>query len=122
MGKLYGVNVVLGSATPSLTSYVKFPFIRLKGGHFSANRKFVYERSLEELSPMIMSALEKTLQAKEQSIVFLPTRANFKYLICADCGHTYECVFCSVGLSIHQKSRSMKCHYCNYTQAIPQIC
>ena len=122
MGKLYGVNVVLGSATPSLTSYVKFPFIRLKGGHFSANRKFVYERSLEELSPMIMSALEKTLQAKEQSIVFLPTRANFKYLICGDCGHTYECVFCSVGLSIHQKSRSMKCHYCNFSQAIPQIC
>lgn len=122
MGKLYGVNVVLGSATPSLTSYVKFPFIRLKGGHFSTNRTFVYERSLEELSPMIMSALQKTLQAKEQSIVFLPTRANFKYLICGDCGHTYECVFCSVGLSIHQKSRAMKCHYCNYTQAIPQVC
>ncbi|MDF1882392.1 primosomal protein N' [Sulfurimonas sp. SAG-AH-194-C21] len=122
MGKLYGVNVVLGSATPSLTSYVKFPFIRLKGGHFSTNKTFVYERSLEELSPMIMSALEKTLQANEQSIVFLPTRANFKYLICADCGHTYECVFCSVGLSIHQKSRAMKCHYCNFSQAIPQVC
>lgn len=122
MGKLYGVNVVLGSATPSLTSYVKFPHIRLKGGHFSANRKFVYEKSVEELSPMILTALERTLQAKDQSIVFLPTRANFKYLICGDCGHTYECVFCSVGLSIHQKSRAMKCHYCNYTQAIPQIC
>ncbi len=122
MGTLYGVNVVLGSATPALTSYIKFPFIRLKGGHFSTNRTFVYERSLEELSPMIMSALEKTLQAKEQSIVFLPTRANFKYLICGDCGHTYECVFCSVGLSLHHKSRAMKCHYCNFTQAIPQVC
>ncbi|MDF1876593.1 primosomal protein N' [Sulfurimonas sp. SAG-AH-194-L11] len=122
MGKLYAVNVVLGSATPSLTSYVKFPFVRLKGGHFSTRREFVYERSLEELSPMIMTALQKTLQAKEQSIVFLPTRANFKYLICADCGHTYECVFCSVGLSIHQKSRAMKCHYCNFSQAIPQVC
>ncbi|MDF1878231.1 primosomal protein N' [Sulfurimonas sp. SAG-AH-194-C20] len=122
MGKLYDVNVVLGSATPSLTSYVKFPFIRLKGGYFSTNRKFVYEKSVEELSPMIMSALEQTHRAKEQSIVFLPTRANFKYLICGDCGHTYECVFCSVGLSIHQKSRAMKCHYCNFTQAIPQVC
>ncbi len=122
MGKLHDVNVVLGSATPSLSSYVKFPFIRLKGGHFSSSKKFVYEKSIETLSPMILSALEQTQQAQEQSIVFLPTRANFKYLICADCGHTYECAFCSVGLSIHQKSRAMKCHYCNFTQAIPQVC
>jgi len=122
MGQLYDVNVVLGSATPSLSSYVKFPHIRLKGGHFSANKTFVYEKSVEQLSPLIMDALSQSLMAKEQAIVFLPTRANFKYLICQDCGHTYECVFCSVGLSIHQKSRAMKCHYCNFTQAIPQVC
>ncbi len=122
MGKLYGVNVVLGSATPSLSSYVKFPHTRLKGGHFSANKTFVYEKSVEQLSPLILDALAQSLRAKEQAIVFLPTRANFKYLICQDCGHTYECAFCSVGLSIHQKSRAMKCHYCNFTQAIPQVC
>ncbi|QSZ40890.1 primosomal protein N' [Sulfurimonas aquatica] len=122
MGKLYDIPVVLGSATPSLTTYVKFPYIRLKGGHFVSNKEFIYERSVESLSPMIINALDQTLKAKEQSIVFLPTRANFKYLICQDCGHTYECVFCSVGLSIHQNSRSLKCHYCNFTQAIPQVC
>jgi len=122
MGKIHDIPVVLGSATPSLTSYVKFPHIRLKGGHFSSNREFIYEQSVESLSPLILNSLESVLKAKEQSIVFLPTRANFKYLICQDCGHTYECVFCSVGLSIHQKSRAMKCHYCNYTQAIPQVC
>ena len=122
MGKLYDVNVILGSATPSLSSYEKFPHVRLKGGHFKSNKKFVYERSIETLSPLILSSLEQTLQAKEQSIVFLPTRANFKYLICGDCGHTYECAFCSVGLSVHQKSRAMKCHYCGFTQAIPQVC
>ncbi len=122
MGKLCNINVILGSATPSLSSYVKFPFIRLKGGYFNSSKKFVYEKSIERLSPMILSSLEKTQQAKEQSILFLPTRANFKYLICADCGHTDECTFCSVGLSIHQKSRAMKCHYCNFTQPIPKVC
>ena len=122
MGKLYDVPVVLGSATPSLSSYVKFPHVRLKGGHFQSQREFIYEKSAESLSPLIMSALDATIKAKEQSIVFLPTRANFKYLQCGDCGHTYECTFCSVGMSIHQKTRSMKCHYCNYTQAIPQVC
>ena len=122
MGKLYDVPVVLGSATPSLTTYSKFPHVRLKGGHFNSNKEFIYERSAETLSPLIFNSLERTLKAKEQSIVFLPTRANFKYLICGDCGHTYECAFCSIGMSIHQKSRAMKCHYCNFTQAIPQVC
>lgn len=122
MGKLHDVHVVLGSATPALTSYVKFPHVRLKGGHFKSNKKFIYERSIETLSPLIINSLRSVVTAKEQSIVFLPTRANFKYLICGDCGHTYECVFCSVGLSVHQKSRAMKCHYCNFTQAIPQVC
>ena len=122
MGKLYDVAVVLGSATPSLTSYVKFPHFRLKGGHFSSKKEFMYERSSEKLSPMVLGSLQETLAAKEQAILFLPTRANFKYLICSDCGHTYKCVFCSVGMSIHHKTRSLKCHYCNFAQAIPQEC
>jgi len=122
MGKLYGVNVVLGSATPSLSSYVKFPHIRLRGGHFVSQKSFIYERNVESLSPLIIEHLRETLQKKEQSIVFLPTRANFKYLICQDCGHTIKCAFCSVGMSVHQHSRALKCHYCNFTQAIPQVC
>jgi primosomal protein N' (replication factor Y) len=122
MGKLYNIPVVLGSATPSLSSYVKFPHARVKGGHFLSQKEFIYERSVEDLTPLIFSALKESLKQKEQTIVFLPTRANFKYLICGDCGHTYECVFCSIGMSIHQKSRALKCHYCNYAQAIPQVC
>jgi len=122
MGKLYDVNVVLGSATPSLSSYVKFPHIRLRGGHFISQKSFIYERSVESLSPLIIENLKETLEKKEQSIVFLPTRANFKYLICQDCGHTIKCAFCSVGMSVHQHSRALKCHYCNFTQAIPQVC
>ena len=122
LGKIYDIPVVLGSATPSLNSYVKFPHTRLKGGHFSSNKEFIYEKSAETLSPLILQNLKYTLDAKEQSIVFIPTRANFKYLICQDCGHTYECAFCSIGMSIHQNSRALKCHYCNFTQAIPQVC
>ncbi|MDP2892904.1 MAG: primosomal protein N', partial [Sulfurimonas sp.] len=122
MGKLYDIGVVLGSATPSLNSYVKFPHVRLKGGYFSSQKEFVYERSIESLSPLVMDYLGQSLEKKEQAILFLPTRANFKYLICTDCGHTHKCIFCSVGMSIHQKTRSLKCHYCNFAQAIPQKC
>lgn len=122
MGKIYDVSVVLGSATPSLSSYVKFPNIRLKGGHFNSQKEFVYEHSMESLSPLIMSHLANTLAVKEQAIVFIPTRANFKHLMCADCGYHHKCTFCSVGMSVHQKMHALKCHYCGFTQAIPQVC
>ena len=122
MGKLYGAKVVLGSATPSLNSYVKFPHVRLKGGHFKAQKSFIYEKNVESLSPLILENLKTTFENHEQSIVFLPTRANFKYLMCQDCGETIKCEFCSVGMSVHTKSHALKCHYCNFTQAIPQKC
>ena len=122
MGKLYDVNVLLGSATPSVGSYVKFPHFRLRGGYFNSHKEFIYERALESLSPLVISNLEKSLKKKEQAILFLPTRANFKYLICQDCGHTHKCAFCSVGMSVHQKTRSLRCHYCNFAQAIPSTC
>ena len=122
MGKLYDIPVVLGSATPSLNAYTKFPHYRLKGGHFSFNKEFIYEKSLESLSPLILQNIKETLEAKNQTIVFLPTRGNFKYLVCESCGHTSECVYCSIGMSVHQKSNALKCHYCNYTQAIPKVC
>lgn len=122
MGKLYGAKVVLGSATPSLNSYVKFPHARLKGGHFKAQKSFIYEKSAESLSPLILENLQTTFENHEQSIVFLPTRANFKYLICQECGETIKCEFCSVGMSVHIKSHALKCHYCNFTKAIPQKC
>jgi len=122
MGRLYDAPVVLGSATPSLSSYVKFPHTRLKGGHFNSKKEFIYERSVESLSELVMQELRDTLKKKEQAILFLPTRANFKYLICADCGHTYKCAFCSVGMSLHHNARALKCHYCGFSQAITQVC
>ncbi|MDQ1264055.1 MAG: hypothetical protein QG559_1056 [Campylobacterota bacterium] len=122
MGRVYDISVVLGSATPSLNSYVKFPHFRLRGGYFGSKKEFVYERGVDTLSPLIVKSIEDILKRGEQSIVFLPTRANFKYLICPACGYMHKCVFCSVGMSIHQKTRSLKCHYCNFAQAIPQSC
>ncbi len=122
MGQLYNVPVVLGSATPSLTSYVKFPHIRLIGGHFNATKEFVYESCEESLTPLIFHYLKNTLIQEKQSILFLPTRANFKYLVCKDCGATHQCPYCSVGMSIHQKSNAIKCHYCNYMEPIPKVC
>ncbi|WP_373032052.1 primosomal protein N' [Sulfurovum sp.] len=122
MGKLYQVPVVLGSATPSMSSYVKFPHVRLKGGHFASTRDFIFESSREEITERVESAIAQTKANDEQAMLFIPTRANFKYLICESCGHTHSCPYCSVGMSVHRKSNAIKCHYCNFSERIPSAC
>lgn len=121
-GKVYGANVVLGSATPSLASYKNFEFFRLRESYFISKKEYIYEPSLESITAPIISLVNEIKQKNEQSIMFIPTRANFKYLICSNCGYTYECPYCSVGMSVHNKDRALKCHYCNFTTAIPQVC
>jgi len=122
IGNLLKIPVVLGSATPSLSSYAKYPFFRLKGGYFKSERTFVFEPSLEALTPSIDSAIMDNFNKEHQGIVFIPTRANFKYTVCDTCGYHVECPFCSVGMSQHKNSHALKCHYCNYTEVLPKVC
>ncbi len=122
MGRLQKVPVVLGSATPSMNTYVKFPHVRLKGGHFSSSREFIFESSREAITTSVESAIIQTKANAEQAMLFIPTRANFKYLICEACGHTHSCPYCSVGMSVHRKSNAIKCHYCNFSERIPSAC
>lgn len=122
IGNQLKIPIVLGSATPSLSSYAKYPFFRLRGGYFESQRTFVFEPSLEALTPSIDRVIMENFEKAHQGIVFIPTRANFKYTVCDACGYHVECPFCSVGMSQHKNSRSLKCHYCNYTEVLPKVC
>jgi primosomal protein N' (replication factor Y) len=122
IGSILKIPVVLGSATPSLSSYAKYPFFRLRGGYFESKRTFVFEPSLEALTQSIDNAIMENFALAHQGIVFIPTRANFKYTVCDSCGYHVECPFCSVGMSQHKNSRALKCHYCNYTEVLPKVC
>ncbi|MBD3809865.1 MAG: primosomal protein N', partial [Sulfuricurvum sp.] len=122
IGNLLKIPVVLGSATPSVGTYAKFPSFRLRGGYFESKRTFVFEPSLEAFTPRIDATVIDNHASGHQGIVFIPTRANFKYTVCESCGYHVECPFCSVGMSQHKNSRALKCHYCNYTEVLPQVC
>ncbi|HHD83406.1 MAG TPA: primosomal protein N', partial [Campylobacteraceae bacterium] len=122
MGRVLGAKVVLGSATPSLTSYHKFPFFRLRETFFDTQKSIIFTHEEEGISERIMHELSQTLAQNHQAIIFLPTRANYKYLTCIDCGKFVECPFCSVGMSIHRERNALRCHYCNYMQRIPSEC
>lgn len=122
MGKKFDIQVILGSATPSLSSFHKIPYIRVKKTFFESEKQISFINSNLELSAPIIEKISQTLENQNQVIVFLPTRANFKYQICKDCGKSIECPFCSVSLSLHKNNNALQCHYCNYTQPIDKFC
>ena len=76
----------------------------------------------DSINHTIVSALERHYKAGNQSLLFLPTRGNFKYLYCQHCGKTHLCPYCSVGMALHRNYRHLKCHYCNFTEAIVDTC
>ncbi len=108
------IRVVLGSATPSVTSLYKFKTHRLNGTFFASQKEFLFDKTPTSVSKMVISHISKTLEQKKQAVVFLPTRANFRYLICGVCGKSVECPHCSVGMSLHKNEGVLKCHYCGF--------
>lgn len=125
LGKKRGIQVLLGSATPSLTSYFlassQNAIFKLQKFYPSDN-EMIFLKQKAELTPPILEAINSTLQAKKQIIIFLPIRANFKYLICPSCGENIKCPFCSISMSLHLDKKIMLCHYCGFSQKIPKNC
>jgi primosomal protein N' (replication factor Y) len=121
LGAKIGAKVVLASATPSLSSYHKYDVVKLSKPFIQTRKNYFFVEGTTLNNGMIKK-LNTNFEAGEQSLLFVPTRGNFKYLYCQKCGVTHLCPYCSVGMALHRNVRHLKCHYCNYTEAIREIC
>lgn len=74
------------------------------------------------LSPVLIEALEETLAAGEQSLLFLNRRGYAPAAICRACGHRMQREDCSAPLVVHGYGRQLKCHYCSYSVPMPEAC
>ena len=122
VGKKLSIRVVLGSATPALSTYAKQPHFRLRGTYFSSAKRFIFDESETGLSPKILTEIGRSLDAGKQAVVFLPTRANYKYMVCENCGQIVRCPFCAVGMSYHADAAALKCHYCGFSTFYKASC
>ncbi|NVJ53692.1 MAG: primosomal protein N' [Campylobacteraceae bacterium] len=122
IAKKYDIRLILGSATASISSFSKLPFYRLKETFFDTRKKIEFDDSSLDISLKVLNKIKQTLDNENQVIVFLPTRANYKYQICTSCGKSVECPYCSVSMSLHKNDLALKCHYCGYAQKIPETC
>jgi primosomal protein N' (replication factor Y) len=114
-------KALLASATPSLCSYYKYDVIKLSKPFISTKKRYFFIEGTT-LNNIILKKIEENFKMGQQSLLFVPTRGNFKYLYCQKCGKTHLCPYCSVGMALHSYARHLKCHYCNYTEAIKESC
>ncbi|MBD3794475.1 MAG: primosomal protein N' [Epsilonproteobacteria bacterium] len=121
MAKKFDAKVILASATPSLTSYHRFSVVRLKEPFIQTSKSYRFIKG-STLTQGVIKEIESNFQNGLQSLVFIPTRGNFKYLYCQNCGKTHTCPYCSVGMTLHRNEKYLKCHYCNYTEALRDSC
>lgn len=131
-GKMERAAVVLGSATPLVTTYhaARTGKMRLLSlpervrGLPLPEARIVDARRLKETSftPELAAALAENLASGGQSLLLLNRRGFATYLVCRDCGHVFRCPNCSVTLTFHRSRQRHFCHYCDFSLPAPSVC
>ena len=62
---------------------------------------------------------KKTLERKEQIVLFLNRRGYSSFVLCRDCGTVVQCPNCDISLTYHRQMKELKCHYCGYEEHVP---
>jgi primosomal protein N' (replication factor Y) (superfamily II helicase) len=140
--RLEGAVCVLGSATPSLESYLnakrgKYKLLPMPvrvpvAGHEAAPLPEVrvvdltWERKVRRLrgalSHPLREAIRERIERGEGTILLQNRRGYSPVLTCADCGFTPHCRDCAVSLTFHKTHRQLRCHYCGRAERLPPDC
>ena len=136
-GRLEGVAVVLGSATPSLESwhraeqgaYRRLALPERIGGGALPRVRLVDMSLLPRdsaasaaLSPPLLDALRARIGRGEQSLVLLNRRGYAPVLHCGACAWKSACPHCSAWRVFHKGDRTLRCHHCGFTERVPRAC
>ncbi|WP_274361551.1 primosomal protein N' [Paenibacillus thermotolerans] len=135
-GNMHGAAVVLGSATPSLETYLaarqgKYALLemqeRVNGKPLPAVEIVDMRSELKDgnramFSRRLREALEARLERGEQSVLLLNRRGYSTFVLCRSCGFTAQCPHCDITLTYHRTSRHSRCHYCGYTEREATAC
>ena len=128
---------VLGSATPSLESFrnaqtgklqlltlhkratdAALPDIELI--HMTNHKNGPKGQSL--ISGPLFNAIARTIEQKQQIILFLNRRGFAPNLLCKSCGQVIQCTDCAVSMTLHRRPPKLICHYCGASRPEPSRC
>ena len=130
-----GCPIVLASATPSLETVLntqegRYTRLELPSRHGGAVMPDVSIINLREdkpekgswLSPSLVEAVEKRLEAGQQTLLFLNRRGYAPLTLCNACGHRYKCPSCDAWLTEHRLARRLMCHHCGFQTKATNSC
>jgi primosomal protein N' (replication factor Y) (superfamily II helicase) len=144
LGYFHNCPVLLGSATPSLESWLngktgKYQLHQLKKrvhtSHLPSVQIVDLKLAKEQhqsaqgqnspiptwMSPILYEKIQKTLEEGYQSALFLNRRGMAHVVMCNSCGYSSECPNCDIHLTLHGKSH-LVCHYCDYHENFKSTC
>jgi primosomal protein N' (replication factor Y) (superfamily II helicase) len=138
--QLSGARLLLGSATPSLESWLScqgpaaqtrllrlperigqrpLPPVRLVD-----MRQELAEGHRQLLSRPLLERLERLHDHDEQAVVLVPRRGYHAFLSCRSCGEAVLCPHCDVALTVHrsQGREWLRCHWCDHRAELGERC
>lgn len=137
MSKMFHARLLMGSATPSFESYynarqnkyhlvtiteryggVEMPEIIVDDLRVETRRKTMQAN----FGKTLIDAMNKTLEEKNQVILFQNRRGFSLRIECEHCNYIPQCINCDVSLIYHKNQNILKCHYCGYTTSVPTEC
>lgn len=137
LGALSGAKVIYGTATPNVADYylaeersavVRMTQMALGGAE---NEVHIEAVDLKErrnfganpyLSKKMVEAINATLAAKKQVIIYLNRRGSARVILCDNCGWRDLCPNCDVSLVYHADEHLARCHICGFAHQPPVQC
>ncbi|MBW6514562.1 MAG: primosomal protein N' [Candidatus Syntrophosphaera sp.] len=131
--RMEGIQIILGSATPSLESWhnqelgryrlhrlvsrpleIKLPAVRILSLCDDYNQQL--------LSDELIAAINTRLERHEQVILFQNRRGFSSFMQCLKCGELIKCNNCEISMYYHRDREEMHCHYCGHAYPSPRKC
>ena len=128
--------LVLGSATPSVTSFARaeegiyrvlpmrarYNEVALPEVTVVDMRRELREGNRSMISQELMDRMKAQLDAGRQIMLLQNRRGYSTFVSCRECGHVAVCPSCGVSLTYHSTEQKLVCHYCGHTEDVPRTC
>ena len=132
-GAIEGVAVVLGSATPSLETWMnvrrgKYACATMTGRAGAGSLPSVRLVNMQEepgrtiFSGALLDAIHLRLERGEQTMLFLNRRGWSRSVTCEACGHVVTCPDCNLAYTYHRADDCLRCHVCGGWRPTPSKC
>ncbi|MDA0769632.1 MAG: primosomal protein N' [Chloroflexi bacterium] len=148
--RLTGATLLLGSASPDLSSYHRGKrgtyklrlltdrIASIDNGLADAGtepvvaplasvqivdmRSELREGNRDIFSRPLTAAMNDCLDSGQQMMLFINRRGSSAYLQCRSCGFSLRCRSCDVPMTYHKRAKRLMCHYCGTRRIPPDKC